>query len=241
VVSGSFEELSAKRAARARWLASKYPAAREALTFYADIASFQQGVDPHQPLAALAALIELVLEKGPPLLREATRDLDEDTCRVAIEDYARERDVTSPRSFFARVLLQPQMHAKAAGHAEPGAQLGRCPRCGHPPQVGCLRALEYGTALTFICSLCLAEFPFLRGRCPACGEAEENKIAYYSAAELEHVQIQACESCRRYFHNVSLAKDPEAIPDVDEVAALPLDVWAHEKGFRKLHANLLGI
>ncbi|MFQ5790858.1 MAG: hypothetical protein ACE5JI_10325 [Acidobacteriota bacterium] len=38
-----------------------------------------------------------------------------------------------------------------------------------------------------------------------------------------------------------LSKDPEAVPDVDEVAALPLDVWAREQGFRKLHPNLAGI
>lgn len=238
VVPGNFKELSVSRAARARLLASRYPAAREALTFYGEIARFQQGIDPERPLAARAALIELVLEKAPPPLREVARDFNETTCRKALEDYLQQNDITSPRSFFARVLLQPQMWGRA-GRASSGAS--RCPRCGHPPQVGCLRPVEHGAALSLICSLCFAEFPFPRRRCPACGETDETKIAYYSASGLEHVQLQACESCRRYFLSVSLAKDPEAVPDVDEVAALPLDVWAHEKGFQKLHRNLVGI
>jgi FdhE protein len=239
VVSREFKELTARRAERARLLAVRYPAAREALTFYAEIASFQETIDPDRPLASRAALIELVADKGPTLLKEAARDLDETSCREALERYASQSELTSPRSFFARVLLQPQMNA-AAGRPRSSAT-GRCPRCGHPPQVGCLRPEGHGTALLLACSLCFAEFPFPRGRCPACGEADETKSAYYSAAPLEQIQLQACETCHRYIHCVSLAKEPEAIPDVDEVAALPLDVWAHEKGFLKLHPNLVGI
>jgi len=128
-----------------------------------------------------------------------------------------------------------------AGERNAPSTAGSCPLCGHPPQVGCLRAVEYGTALTLICSLCLGEFPFPRGHCPACGQTEERNTAYYSASELEHVQVQACESCRTYFHSVSLAKDPEAVPDVDELSALALDVWAQAKGYRKVHPNLVGI
>ena len=34
---------------------------------------------------------------------------------------------------------------------------------------------------------------------------------------------------------------PEAIADVDEIAALPLDVWAAQNGYQKLVRNLVGI
>jgi formate dehydrogenase maturation protein FdhE len=40
---------------------------------------------------------------------------------------------------------------------------------------------------------------------------------------------------------VHLEKEAAAVPDVDELAALPLDVWAQEKGYRKIQPNLAGI
>jgi formate dehydrogenase maturation protein FdhE len=40
---------------------------------------------------------------------------------------------------------------------------------------------------------------------------------------------------------VDLSKDGHAVPLVDELAAIPLDLWAHEKGYSKLQLNLLGM
>jgi formate dehydrogenase maturation protein FdhE len=40
---------------------------------------------------------------------------------------------------------------------------------------------------------------------------------------------------------VDLSRDPAAIPDVDELAGLPLDLWAQERGYRKIHPNLAGL
>lgn len=116
-----------------------------------------------------------------------------------------------------------------------------CPRCGHAPQAGCLRPQGDGAALTLLCSLCLHEWPFARVRCPACGTADHHKIGYYSTPEFAHLEVQVCESCQAYLHLVDLLKEKEAIPDVDELAALPLDLWALEKGYWKAQPNLAGI
>ena len=40
---------------------------------------------------------------------------------------------------------------------------------------------------------------------------------------------------------VDLSSDPAAIPEVDELAGLPLDLWAIQEGFHKLQPNLAGI
>lgn len=53
--------------------------------------------------------------------------------------------------------------------------------------------------------------------------------------------MQACETCKAYVHTVNLVMDKQAIADVDELAGLPLDVWARGKGYRKLRTSLLGI
>jgi formate dehydrogenase maturation protein FdhE len=307
VVSRDFQALGATRAARARLLAGRYPASGEALLFYAEIASLQgrlAGSLPPQQAAghgfALDALLpgrqalaELVEGKGPEKLREQVRRYDETACRESLRAYFTGQDTTSPRSFFARVLLQPAMFAWAsavagsdtgeqrhsahsadgstqgeqrAGGADGGRDTGRasvlrnaewiagtpppgeaprspavCPRCGHGPQAGCLRPQGDGAALALVCSLCLHEWPFARVRCPACGSTDHQKISYYSTPEFAHLEVQVCESCQAYLHLVDLSKEKEAIPDVDELAALPLDLWALEKGYWKVQPNLTGI
>jgi formate dehydrogenase maturation protein FdhE len=40
--------------------------------------------------------------------------------------------------------------------------------------------------------------------------------------------------------NVDLLADPAAVPLVDEMSALPLDLYAREKGFAKITPNLMG-
>ena len=58
---------------------------------------------------------------------------------------------------------------------------------------------------------------------------------------MAHLQTQVCDTCQRYLNQVDLSKELQAVPDVDEIAALPLDVWALERGYQKLHPNLVGI
>jgi len=45
---------------------------------------------------------------------------------------------------------------------------------------------------------------------------------------------QACGTCRQYIHFIDFGRDSTAVPEVDEMAALPLDVWARERGYRKI-------
>jgi FdhE protein len=54
------------------------------------------------------------------------------------------------------------------------------------------------------------------------------------------MRIEACETCRCYLLNVDIAADPTAVPVVDELAALPLDLYARERGFSKIIPNLMG-
>jgi formate dehydrogenase maturation protein FdhE len=208
-------------------------------------------------------LIELVEGSGTERLREQARDFDESACREALRAYFTNQDTTSAQSFFARVLLQPAMFAWASavpnaagrGSSEPDGELlvetprqavdphpaATCPCCGHAPQAGCLRPQGDGSALALVCSLCLHEWPFARAQCPACGNTDHHKISYYATPEFAHLKVQACESCRAYLHLVDLSKETQAIADVDEMAALPLDFWAIENGYCKVHPNLAGI
>jgi FdhE protein len=53
------------------------------------------------------------------------------------------------------------------------------------------------------------------------------------------MRVDGCHTCRTYLLNVDMPKDPAAVPFVDELAALPLDLAAQEQGFRKITPNLM--
>jgi hypothetical protein len=55
-----------------------------------------------------------------------------------------------------------------------------------------------------------------------------------------HLRVEACASCQRYLLDVDLGRDARAVPEVDELAALPLDLYAAEHGLVKVTPNLMG-
>jgi formate dehydrogenase maturation protein FdhE len=53
--------------------------------------------------------------------------------------------------------------------------------------------------------------------------------------------VDACESCHTYLKTIDLSKSGLAVPVVDELATIPLSLWAQEKGYRKLQPNLFSL
>jgi len=125
---------------------------------------------------------------------------------------------------------------------EPGATSGaenECPKCGAPPQLGVLRPQGDGAALYLACASCRHEWPFRRSACPCCGA--EGEIAFYTSEAYPNVSTLTCDACQTFLHLIDISKDVEAVPEADEIAALPLSAWATEQGYRKMTENLAGI
>ena len=115
-----------------------------------------------------------------------------------------------------------------------------CPLCGGKPIVGVLRPEGDGAKKSLVCMLCAHEWTFRRIYCPACGEEREPQMAFYSAPEIAHVRVDVCDTCHTYLKSIDLTKMGLAVPVVDELATIPLDLWAREHGYEKLQINLLG-
>jgi formate dehydrogenase accessory protein FdhE len=115
-----------------------------------------------------------------------------------------------------------------------------CPLCGGKPIVGVLRSEGDGAKKSLICMLCAHEWGFRRVYCPACGEEREPQMAFYSAPEIAHARVDVCDTCHTYLKSIDLTKTGLAVPVVDELATIPLDLWAREHGYEKLQINLLG-
>ena len=116
-----------------------------------------------------------------------------------------------------------------------------CPVCGALPVVGALREEGQGAKRTLICSFCLTERDYMRLLCPSCGEKGFDSLPVFTAEQFEYVRVDACDSCRTYLKVVDLTKDGLAIPVVDDMATVALDLWARERGYKRLRLNVLGL
>jgi formate dehydrogenase maturation protein FdhE len=142
----------------------------------------------------------------------------------------------------AWIFLQPYAEY-LADHREVATVDGTpstCPLCGGKPAVGVLRSEGDGAKKSLICMLCAHEWLFRRIYCPACGEEREPQMAFYSAPEIAHVRVDVCDTCHTYLKSIDLTKTGLAVAVVDELATIPLDLWALEHGYQKLQINLLG-
>jgi FdhE protein len=144
--------------------------------------------------------------------------------------------------FLARAFLQPYAEFRAAltPQAPMVMTVRVCPLCGARPLLGVLRPEGDSGKRFLLCSFCSQEWEFRRILCPTCGEDAEGKLPVYVAEQLPHIRVEACDTCKFYLTGVDLTKDGHAIPLVDDLAAIPLTLWAHEKGYSRLQPNMLG-
>ncbi len=186
----------------------------------------------------------------PPLARTAAalsdaggshwEELLDEFWRKGVEGRA---DLDPVEGLLAWAFLQPYAEHLAA-YTEPleiHATPPICPLCSGLPLLGVLRPQGDGGKRSLICSLCAHEWDFRRIVCPACGEESVDKLPVYTAEELPHVRVEACDTCHSYIKTIDLTKDGHAVPVVDELAAIPLSLWAAEKGYVKVIPNLLGV
>jgi formate dehydrogenase accessory protein FdhE len=198
------------------------------------------------PLAQAAASLA---QKGPAGWQRAIEDfwhrdpeLTEAANDIETVQSTDGHDTSHPDLSLAWIFLQPYAEY-LADHREITVMDGTpstCPLCGGKPIVAVLRTEGDGGKKSLICMLCAHEWAFRRIYCPACGEEREPQMAFYSAPEIAHVRVDVCDTCHTYLKSIDLTKMGLAVAVVDELATIPLDLWAREHGYEKLQINLLG-
>ncbi len=258
------------RIRRAEELAGKFAFAREILSFYSVIARFQKSLHESLTARRAAQSAQAVL-RGPldfsllapkfpefltivevaapaPLaefargLREAGAAEWESLLAAYWEKGGRFEPVLEERATFcARAFLQPYAELLATAPLPLLATRPVCPRCEAMPVLGVLRPEGDGGRRALLCSFCSTEWDYRRIVCPSCGEVDEKKLGFYSAKEFDYIRVEACDTCKTYSNTVDMTKNGLAVPLVDELAAVPLSLWAREQGYTKLTPNLLGL
>ena len=213
-------------------------------------------VEMHAPLDLTVLLphfrgfLSTLEQHAPPALAKSAQQmslLPSDSWIASLEAYWQhagkyDQQVGAFAQFLARAFLQPYAEFRALLLPRPPIVVTTkiCPLCGARPLSGVLRVEGDGGKRFLLCSFCFQEWEFRRILCPTCGEEAEAKLPVYIAEQLPHIRVEACDTCKFYLTTVDLTKDGHAIPLVDDLAAVPLSLWAHEKGYSRLQPNLLG-
>lgn len=218
------------------------------------LGTLRQELDLFLLLPRFAPFLSLVEQHAPAALAESARSLRNNgtaAWQSALTGFwspepagdAQSQDLRSAEVLLAWIFLQPYAEylADHSDHPPLHGTPSLCPMCGSQPQVGVLRPEGDGGKRLLICSLCATEWEYRRILCASCGEEDVNKLAVYTAEGLGHVRVEACDTCRHYIKTVDLTKDGHAVPVVDELATIPLNLWASEHEYEKLRVNILGI
>jgi formate dehydrogenase maturation protein FdhE len=250
------------RRERAAELAERYPHAAEMLRLYQALTAVQEAAYRTSPenIAAFAAehvlpgVIDVTVEAGPRPLRDgvvalfASEDMED-----LIQRWLDQQPLKPFETYLARASASPLLEA-VTPHPDPPPQGGRefetegsrtrCPTCGGLPQLSYFAVT--GEALVsgpryLVCSRCATNWIFSRMTCASCGESNGTKLPIYQEQEqFPHARVDGCQTCRKYLLTFDLRRDTRAVPIVDEIAALPLDLYARDQGLTKITPNLMG-
>jgi FdhE protein len=255
---------------RAEALRERYPFASEVLTLYLALLDVWGAAADERPEPArlvnwaadwvLPRVVKATEAAGPEPLAAASRTLvEEGRLDQALAAWLAGAELAPVERYLARASLRPALELDAeACAADPATRDGgRCPRCGGPPQLSFRSHAEdplVSGGRQLGCARCGHSWSFSASTCPSCGETAGAQRTVYaeqhdgpivgqatpSDSTFPHLRIDACASCARYLIDVDMGRDTRAVPEVDELAALPLDLYAGEHGLSTVTPNLMG-
>jgi hypothetical protein len=106
---------------------------------------------------------------------------------------------------------------------------GFCPLCGGEPD---LAVITPSADRLLICARCSARWHFAQLTCPFCLNADRSRMTSFASRDGKY-RLYACDVCERYLKAYDSRKASRPVmPAVDQVATLPLDAAAIQKGYK---------
>ncbi len=200
-------------------------------------------------LPAFKEFLNVVARYGPAALAASAQQLSNASAESwlgLLREYwsasAPDDAINAFEQFLPRAFLQPcaELLALRSAKADLPSGNSRCPLCNSRPLLGILRQEGDGGKRFLLCSFCLHEWEFRRIICAICAEETETKLPVYVAEQFPYIRVEACDTCKYYLRTIDLTKDGNAVALVDDLAAIPLSLWAEEHGYSRAQPNLLG-
>jgi len=213
------------------------------------------GIAEFAATRVLPLVVDATVSSGPVRLRDGVISVFCSADLVNLVQRWLDGQLLTPvETYLARASASPLLEAVMTSGTEQlpspargGGQGGgsqQCPNCGGLPQLSYFavsgEALVSGPRY-LVCSRCANNWVFARMTCASCGESTGTKLPIYQEQErFPHVRVDGCQTCRKYLLTFDLRRDTSAVPVVDEIAALPLDLFARDQGLTKITPNLMG-
>jgi len=151
---------------------------------------------------------------------------------------------SDPSEFLALTFLQPMPNSSAPGFRfNSRATLIPCAlSAAANPRWPCCVRLGEGARRNLLCGFCLCEWEFRRIVLPRLRRERTtpNSPSIPLPSSLHPRGMFATPAIPTLSPSTS-ARTALADPLVDELASVPLDLWAQDRGYAKLHPNLLAM
>jgi hypothetical protein len=249
------------RRERAAELAERYPHAAEMLRLYQALTVVSEnlpslvhgggqggGIATFAVEHVLPGVIDATVEFGPRALRDGVVSVFCSADMVnLVQRWLDGQPLTPVETYLARASASPLLEVLNSPHPalpQRGRVTYECPACGGLPQLSYFavsgEALVSGPRY-LVCSRCANNWVFSRMTCASCGESTGTKLPIYQEQErFPHVRVDGCQTCQKYLLTFDLRRDTSVVPVVDEIASLPLDLFARDQGLTKITPNLMG-
>ncbi|MBI4793524.1 MAG: formate dehydrogenase accessory protein FdhE [Deltaproteobacteria bacterium] len=115
---------------------------------------------------------------------------------------------------------------------------GRCPLCSAQPA---LATIVDGPRRHLYCSWCGTTGPYRFIGCPNCENKAAAQLGTIEAEGEAGFRVATCDTCRTYVKVVEGGLMKEMPADLADLASLPLDIVAQEKGYTRTAPNPIGL
>ncbi len=117
-------------------------------------------------------------------------------------------------------------------------QDGRCPLCSAK---AALSSIVEGPARHLHCSFCGTSGTFRFIGCPNCGNTDPTKLNTILAEDDPGFRLSTCDECHSYLKVMESGVLKDLSFDLADMASLPLDIIAQEKGFVRMAPNPISL
>jgi FdhE protein len=115
---------------------------------------------------------------------------------------------------------------------------GHCPLCSARST---LASIAEGPKRNLHCSYCGTVGSYSFTGCPNCGTGDASKLGTLVSEEEPGFRVTTCEECRTYVKVVEGSVLNDMTVDLMDMASLPLDIVAQEKGYVRRAPNPIGL
>ena len=245
-------------------LIERYPHLEDPLQFYARWQRFQKVVSDTlagerptmtsaggngYPLSQVGALFDSfvsifdlpAVEFSP--LREALIAGKIDFLRLPSGELPKIDDLDCPEEELAKMLFlftRPYLQALRDSYPLDGTtwEGGRCPLCSAQ---AALTSITEGPKRQLHCSWCGTVGGYRYLGCPACGSEDTGRFSTIEAEGEPGYRVISCSSCNSYLKAVEGPAMKKLGPDLADLASLPLDIVAQEKGLQRTAPNPIAL